>query len=60
MDERVVEREEVDKRRAFYRSLQSSGLVKRIKQRPAIGLPPRKLIDAQGQPVSQTIIEERR
>jgi hypothetical protein len=37
MDERVVEREQVDKRRAFYRSLQSPGLVKRIKQPPAIG-----------------------
>jgi hypothetical protein len=60
MQERVVEREEVDKRRAFYRSLRKSGLVKRIKLRPATGLPPRKLIDAQGPPVLQTIIEERR
>lgn len=60
MQERVIERNEVDKRRAFYRSLQSSGLVKRIKQRPAIGPSGPTLIRVQGPPVSQTIIEERR
>jgi hypothetical protein len=36
MDERVIEREEVDKRRVFYRLLQSSGLVERIELRPRI------------------------
>ena len=60
MQERVVEREEIVKRRAFYRSLRSSGLVRHIKQRPIIELPRRTLIRVQGPPVSQTIIEERR
>lgn len=60
MLEQAVERKEVDKRRAFYRSLQSSGLVKRIKQRPIIDSPRRTPIEVQGPPVSQTIIEERR
>jgi hypothetical protein len=60
MQERVVEREEPDKRRAFYRSLRSSGLVKRIKPRPTIDSPRRTLIRVQGPPVSRTIIEERR
>lgn len=60
MLEQAVEREEVDKRRAFYRSLQSFGLVKRIKPRPIIDPPRRTLVKVQGPPVSQTIIEERR
>lgn len=60
MQELVVEREEVDKRLAFYRSLRSSGLVKQIKLRPTIDPPRRTLIQVQGPPVSQTIIEERR
>ena len=60
MQERVVEREEIVKRRAVYRSLRNSGLVKRIKLRPTIDSPRRKLIQVQGPPVSQTIIEERR
>ena len=51
---------EAQKRRAFYRSLRSSGLVKRIKPHPPVDLPRRELIEIQGLPVSQTIIEERR
>jgi len=47
------------KRRAFYRALRTSGLVRRIKTRPASDIVPRRLVQVQGPPVSQTIIEER-
>lgn len=60
VQEQVVESPEADKRRAFYLSLQSSGLVKRIKPRPTIDPPRRTLFQVQGPLVSQTIIEERR
>lgn len=60
MQERAVEHEEGSKRQAFYRSLLRSGLVSRVKPRPTIDSPRRTLIEVQGPPVSQTIIEERR
>lgn len=60
MQEQVVESSEAEKHQAFYCSLQSSGLVRQIKPRPTTDSPRRTLIEAQGPPVSQTIIEERR
>jgi hypothetical protein len=47
-------------RRAFYHALRASGLVKQIKTRPASDTIQRQLVQVQGPPVSQTIIEERR
>ena len=48
------------KRRAFYLSLRSSGLVKHVKTVPLGDFAQRELVQVQGPPVSQTIIEERR
>jgi hypothetical protein len=48
------------KRRAFYLSLRSSGLVKHIKTVPPVDFAQRQLVQVQGPPVSQTIIEDRR
>ena len=50
----------VDKRSAFYHALRTSGLVKQIKTHPAEDTVQRHLVQVQGPPVSQTIIEERR
>ena len=59
VQERLAPSSELQRRRAFYRSLQASGLVKQVKERPMAELANRQWIEAQGQPVSQTIIEER-
>jgi len=48
------------RRRAFYRALRASGLVKQIKAHPASKDEQRQLVQVQGPPISQTIIEERR
>jgi len=47
-----------DQKTRFHRVLLTSGLVKQIKQSPNQQLS-RQLIQVQGQPVSETIIEER-
>ncbi len=60
VQERLAPSGESHKRRAFYRSLQASGLVKQVKQRPMTEFANRPLIEVDGPPVSQTIIEERR
>lgn len=60
VQERLAPSSETQKRRAFYWSLQVSGLVKQVKQRPMAELANRQLIKVEGLPVSQTIIEERR
>lgn len=60
VQERLAPSSESQKRRTFYRSLQASGLVKQIKQRPMVEPANRQLIEVDGPPVSQTIIEERR
>ncbi len=60
VQERLAPSSESQKRRAFYQSLQASGLVKQIKQRPLVERANRPLIEVEGPPVSQTIIEERR
>jgi single-stranded DNA-binding protein len=49
-----------DKRQRFHQALHASGLVKQFKTPPADDIPDRKLVSVQGEPVSQTIIEERR
>ncbi len=51
--------EETEKILAFHKSLRSSGLVRQIK-RPFFKQPERQLIQIQGSPLSETIIEERR
>jgi probable addiction module antidote protein len=57
---RLAPQRQTDKRRAFYRSLRTSGLVKHIKKHPTNDNIQRQLVHVQGPPVSQTIIEERR
>ena len=57
---RLLPKEPANKRRAFYRALRASGLVRQIKAHPAGCDEPRPLAQVQGPPVSQTIIEERR
>ena len=57
---RLAPQSQAQKRRAFYHALRASGLVKQIKIRPAGDNVQRQLIEVQGPPVSQTIIEERR
>jgi hypothetical protein len=44
---------------AFHRALLASGLVRRIKA-PALEQKTRHLIQVQGEPISQSIIDERR
>jgi hypothetical protein len=60
VQERLVPQQHVQKRRAFFRALRTSGLVRQIKTRPSSEIVPRRLVQVQGPPVSQTIIEERR
>jgi hypothetical protein len=57
---RLAPQEPANKRRAFYRALRASGLVRQIKAHPAGCDEPRPLAQVQGPPISQTIIEERR
>ena len=47
-------------RQAFYRTLRTSGLVRRLKTRPLAEPSERRLVQVRGQLVSQTIVEERR
>lgn len=60
VQERLDVREESHKRWEFYRALISSGLVRQLRKPAVTPLPPRRLITVQGDPVSQTIVEERR
>ena len=57
---RLAPQRQAQKRRAFYHALRASGLVKQIKAHPANNTVQRQLVQVQGPPVSQTIIEERR
>jgi hypothetical protein len=57
---RLAPQSQAQKRCAFYHALCASGLVKQIKTRPASDNVQRQLVQVQGPPVSQTIIEERR
>lgn len=56
----IAQTEITDKQAAFHQALIDSGLVKKIKP-PAYDLiAERRLIQVEGKPVSETIIEERR
>jgi hypothetical protein len=56
----LADKEETAKRATFHKALLTSGLVKQLKQ-PSYSLQTeRRLIQVQGKPVSETIIEERR
>lgn len=52
--------EEANKREAYHQALLASGLVKRIARRTEPDTSERRLIEVLGEPVSETIIRERR
>ena len=56
----VAEREEPLKKAAFLQALLDAGLVNKIKHPTARAIADRLLIQLEGKPVSETIIEERR
>jgi len=60
LDDMLNQQEEAKKVKAFHQALLASGLVKTLKKPRRISAGERKLIRAQGKPVSETIIEERR
>ena len=60
VQERLTPLEEVRKRQAFHQALLASGLVKQIKTPPSVDVAERRLVQVEGRPVSQTLIEERR
>ena len=52
--------DEADKTEAVHRALLASGLVKRIARRTEPDTSERRLAEVQGEPVSETILRERR
>ncbi|MDM3844627.1 MAG: hypothetical protein PT120_07915 [Aphanizomenon gracile PMC649.10] len=56
----LADKEESIKQAAFHQELIDSGLVKQIKQPNYEPISKRQLIYVEGNPVSETIIEERR
>jgi len=60
IQERLTPEQQACNRQAFYEALRASGLVRRLKTRPPAELSERRLVRVRGQPVSQTVIEERR
>jgi len=56
----LADKEETAKRATFHQALLTSGLVKHLKQPSHTRQTERRLIQVQGKPVSETIIEERR
>lgn len=56
----VAEREETINKAAFHQALIDAGLVKQIKHPTYEAIAERSLIQVEGKPVSDTIIEERR
>jgi hypothetical protein len=56
----LADKEETAKRETFHQALLTSGLVKHLKQPSHTRQTERRLIQVQGKPVSETIIEERR
>ncbi|MFB2977445.1 hypothetical protein ACE1CM_14735 [Microseira sp. BLCC-F43] len=56
----LADKEEIAKRAAFHQALLDSGLVKQIKHPLYEPISQRRLIQVEGKPVSETIIEERR
>lgn len=60
LDERLARPEEAAQVQAFHRALLASGLVVALKAPRASAAGPRRLIEVQGKPLSETIVEERR
>ena len=58
--ERLSPQDEAHKREAFHQALLTADLVRQINRPPRVIESQRQLIDVQGKPVSETIIEERR
>lgn len=56
----LADQERTDKQAAFHQALINSGLVKQIKQPSYDPIRERRLIQVEGKPVSETIVEERR
>ncbi len=56
----LADKKELIEKNAFHQSLLSSGLVKQIRQPHYRQVDQQQLIQVQGQPLSETIIEERR
>lgn len=55
----LIEQEQVTQRTTFHEALLTSGLVKQLKQPAYNQQPEQRLIQVDGKPVSETIIEER-
>ncbi len=55
----LADKEETAQRTTFHKALLTSGLVKQLKQSSDSRQVERRLIQVQGKPISQTIIEER-
>ena len=60
LDAMIEPGEGARRRVALRRALRDSGLVIHTRQPRALDIPDRKVIHAQGKPVSETIIEDRR
>ena len=60
LDAMMVPAEEEDKRKALHQALRAAGLLTQVRQPRVVDMSPRRRIDVQGKPVSETIIEERR
>jgi hypothetical protein len=60
LDTMAAPSEEAHKREALRQALRAAGLVTQMRQPRAADTPNRRLIEVQGKPVSETIIEERR
>lgn len=56
----LTNQEEAAKRVAFHQALVASGLVRQIKQSSSKRLIKQQLVQLEGQPISETIVEERR
>jgi len=56
----LADKQETAKRTTFHKALLTCGLVKQLKQPSYSRQTERRLIQVQGKPVSETIIEERR
>ena len=60
IQERRATTEVAQKQTAFHQALLASGLVKRIARRTEPDTEERRLVEVQGEPVSETILRERR
>lgn len=56
----LLPKAEIQKREAFHQAMLTSGLVRQIKPSCHYKSTQRRLIEATGKPVSETILEERR